>query len=68
MVSIRAFYFDDRELAAVLAGLRLLQRSILEDAFIAPDIRDLLTNGDLSYALGVAEIDDLCTELSGLIV
>lgn len=65
MPYVHAFSFDDRELAAVLAGLRLLQHALLDENHPVPAaVWDIVTNGDLSYPLSGEEIDDLCQELN----
>lgn len=55
---------DDRELAAVLAGLRLLQLNLARGT-VGPAITDVLTNGGTVKLLEMDEIDDLCSRLNG---
>lgn len=55
---------DDSELAAVLAGLRLLQKH-LEDGPSLPDgIQDILTNGGTLTSLAPEDIDELCLRMN----
>ena len=51
----------DRDLAAILAGLRLLQRDY---TLAEPSIYDIASNMDSFRPLNTAEIDDLCLWLN----
>ena len=60
---------DDRETAAVLAGLRMLQARRLGVVTIAgsdleASIDDIETDGGGLEAMGADEIDDLCERLN----
>lgn len=51
---------DDRELATILAGLRLRQRCDLHDY----DLMDVATNGGQVQPLTDDEVDELCERLN----
>lgn len=56
---------DSIELAAILAGLRMLQRAMLdENAPIPPDIWDIATNGETQHMITDEGIDRLCDLLN----
>lgn len=54
---------SDRELAAVLAGLRMLETAA-EEHTLDDDIEDILTNGDAFEPLDPDEIEALCERLN----
>lgn len=54
---------NDRQLGAVLAGLRLLQAHAM-DGYENPHILDVFTNGESFEPLSPDEIDDLCDALN----
>jgi hypothetical protein len=53
---------DDRELGAVLAGLRTLQAGI--ENGLTEGVQDVMTDGGTVEPLDVEEIDDLCVRLN----
>lgn len=59
---------DDRELAAVLAGLRMLQlevKSVADSSnWIDQEIHDIYTDADSLVGLDSDEIDSLCERLN----
>lgn len=60
-MTLYQFRVDDRELAALLAGLRLLESSPGADS---PGIALVATDGGRFRRLGVEEIDALCDRLN----
>ncbi|BCJ91831.1 hypothetical protein IZ6_25660 [Terrihabitans soli] len=53
---------DDRELASILAGLRLLQQTHVLS--LSNDIINIMTDGDQLVPLSPAEIDELCERIN----
>lgn len=60
----RLHNFDDRSLNAVLAGLRLLQRTIISGQRLDKSISDIATNYGSRPILSQFDIDDLCERLN----
>ncbi|MGW8135394.1 hypothetical protein ACWGNZ_07120 [Sphingomonas zeae] len=54
---------NDREIAAVLAGLRTLQ-NVQQHEALAPEIMNTMTNGGSLVPLSDIEIDALCEDLN----
>ena len=55
---------DRRELAAVLAGLRLLQRELPRAAYLPQGVHDIFDDGGTIEPLSVEEIDTLAETLN----
>lgn len=55
------FYLSDQEIAAILAGLRMLQTGREN---LSQSIEDIATNGDLHVILTDKAIDRLCERLN----
>jgi len=55
---------DAKQASAILAGLRMLQRSgLITDLASDPDIADILTNGGAHAPISDHEIDALCASM-----
>ena len=54
---------NERELAAILTGLRLLQTE-LDREDLSAEMEDTFTNNDIFEPLTADEIDDLCEKLN----
>ncbi len=54
---------NKREVAAVLAGLRLLECHAM-DGYQEDGIADIATNGDTIQPLAANEVDDLCQRIN----
>ena len=55
----------ERETAAILAGLRLLQRALDSNPSVQWDgEQDILTNGGSHAGLEIEEINDLCEQVN----
>jgi len=55
-------HFDDRELAAILAGLRMVQQALDHDGVLPYGIMDIYANG--KAGLTSPQIDLLCRRLN----
>ena len=55
---------DRRELAAVLAGLRLVQRELPRGAYLPQGVHDIFDDGGTIEPLSVDEIDTLAETLN----
>ncbi len=55
---------NNRELAAVLAGLRLVQRELPRSTYLPQGVQDIYDDGGSITPLDEYEIDDLCEALN----
>jgi len=55
-------HLDDRELAAILAGLRMVQQALDRDGILPYGVMDIYTNG--KAGLTSPQIDLLCRRLN----
>lgn len=55
---------DTRELAAVLAGLRLVQRELPRGDYLPQGVHDIFDNGGTIEPLSEYEIDTLCEAIN----
>lgn len=56
---------DNREFAAVLAGLRLVQAELPRSEFLPQGVHDIFDDGETLTPLTEDEIDTLCERLNG---
>lgn len=55
---------DDRQLAAVLAGLRLVQRELPRGEYLPQGVHEIFDDSGSITPLTEDEIDDLCEEIN----
>lgn len=55
---------DDRQLAAIIAGLRLIERELPRGEFLPQGIHEIFDAGETIQPLTESEIDELCDSLA----